>query len=345
MSYNNVTLSANSDHLVIGGFHSGSTAISQQAIITDGTGLVYQYSNPHSFALQGETQGTSKRKRIGPKLYFSYVKSKLTKTQVKKLKVRLQKLQALVNSTKEVGQNAAYETFSKLLVVAVRESEAAACGYDVYVNQADVDKFRYQVTENEKSYNNPVRFDKLAEFPRALPAKIQKKVKEVQTKGLFDELYVLSLDYSNEKVKSTKEKIREKDPILFGKFNYDDQRLYFIADWVDEYCDLTLSKFVDELKQKDETYETSSVEDLTPEYLERIKAEIKEREDRLHNVNMSNFREKMAQEDQAEIKRLRTEAATAREKWREEAKQELLEYTRQAAEKEAAKKPWYKKLF
>lgn len=338
----NTYQSANSDHTI--GFSAGTLA-TQHLYVTDATGLTYQYAMPQGTQFPAGINNA--RKRIGPKLYFSYVKSKLTKTQVKKLKSRLQKLQALVKNAEEVGQNAAYEAFSRMLVIAVREAEAAACGYDVFVNKQDVEKFRYQVTENESSHNNPVRFEKLEEFPRALPAKIQKVVKSVQKKGLFDELYVLSLDYSNEKIKSTKEKIREKDPILFGKFAYDDQRLYFIADWVDEYCDLTLSKFVDELKQKDETYNTSTLEDLTPEYLERIKNEIKERDERLGDVNLGNFRNKMAEEDKAEIKRLREEAdrlKEEKEKLREETAKELVAIAEEKA-KELSSRPWYKRLF
>ncbi|HXN74858.1 MAG TPA: hypothetical protein VN855_00005, partial [Candidatus Acidoferrum sp.] len=251
---------------------------------------------------------------------------------------------------------ALYETLSKMLVVAVRESEAAACGYDVFVNQKDVTKFMGLVTEDDTSHKNPVFFKKLEEFPRALPAKIQKTVKSVQSKGLFDELWVLYLDYSGEEIKSTKEKIREKDPILFGKFSYDDQRLYFVADWIDEYCDLTLSKFVDEMKQNDGEYETSSMGEITPEYLERIKEEIKERDIRMKNVNSQNYRDKMAEEDRAEIKRLKEEnaklqekspekSAAARAKWREEANQELREIIKDKEQELSAKKPWYKRFF
>lgn len=318
---------------------------------TGGTGLMYQYvlQGPDSFA--AATMNMSK-KRVGPKLYFSYVKSKLTKTQTKKLKARLQKLQALVKNADLVGQKALYETLSKMLVVAVRESEAAACGYDVFINYKDVTKFMGMVTEDDTSHKNPVFFKKLEEFPRALPAKIQKTVKAVQSKGLFDELWVLYLDYSGEEIKSTKEKIREKDPILFGKFSYDDQRLYFVADWVDEYCDLTLSKFVDEMKQNDGEYETSTVEEITPEYLDRIREEIKERDIRMKNVHSQNYRDKMAEEDQAEIKRLREENTKLQEnksadraKWRKEANQELREIAAEKDQELSTKKPWYKRFF
>lgn len=48
---------------------------------------------------------------------------------------------------------------------------------------------------------------------------------------------------------------REKDPILFGTFQDTAtrtvvERFYFIGDWTDEYCDLTLDKMVAVVKEK-----------------------------------------------------------------------------------------------
>lgn len=338
--------------------YSGTTA--QSITITDGAGISYGFAQgTQSAPVKGS------RKRIGPKLYFSYVKSKLNKLQTKKLKARLQKLQSLVKNADETGQKAQYEELSRMLVVAVRESEAAACGHNVYVNRADIDKFRYQVSENDNSHVNPIHFKKLEEFTRTIPAKIRKTIKSVQTKGLFDELWVLYLDYTGEVIKSNKEKIREKDPILFGKFNYDSERFYFIADWVDEYCDLTLSQFVDALKEKDEEYDLGKVEDMSQDYLERIKKEIKERDERLKGTNSSNFRNNMVEEDRTELKRLKEENAKLKEDevhrledrevaiekalrdratWREEASKELEGHQENLVDP-LPKKPWWKRLF
>lgn len=303
------------------------------------------------------------KKRIGPKLYFNYVKSKLNKTETKKLKSRLTKLQSLVKNADETGQKALYEEFSRMLMVAVKESEIAACGHGIYVNEVDIDKFRHTVTENDDSNLNPVFFKKLEEFPRPIPAKISKVVKAVQARGLFDELWVLYLDYTKETIKSNKEKIREKDPILFGRLKYDPKKFYFIVDWVDEHCDLTLSKFVDELKENDPHYDTSQIEDVTPEYLDRIKTEMKEREERLKSTHRGNFKDLMEEEDKVELKRLKEENAKLKEdeRHRLEDREIAIEKAlrdrqnwRNEASKEAghenlidpmAKKPWWKRFF
>lgn len=273
------------------GLYAGGT-ISGTVTISDGTGIVYGYKTTEE-TKNGQT------KRIGPKLYFNYVKSKLNKSQNAKLKARLTKLQKLTKDADDMGQKGLYEELSKMLMMAVKESESVACGYDVYVNRKDIDKFKNIVTEDDKSYKNPVKFSKLEDFPRAVPANIQKIIKSVKAKGIFDELWILYLDYTDEVIKSNKQKIREKDPILFGKFSYDNEKHYYIADWIDEYCDLTLSKFVDKLKANDQEYKVSEVQDISKEYLEQLKQEIKDREDRLKNTKPSNYKQLMEEEDKS----------------------------------------------
>lgn len=82
---------------------------------------------------------------------------------------------------------------------------------------------------------------------------------------MFDKYYILYTDftYTGEKISSGEinnvSKEKEKDPILFGAFvkdsttiertTYMGDKLYFIADWEDEYCDLTLDKLMREMPE------------------------------------------------------------------------------------------------
>jgi hypothetical protein len=43
---------------------------------------------------------------------------------------------------------------------------------------------------------------------------------------------------------------KAKDPILFGVLK-GTRNLYFIGDWIDEYCDLTLDKFLSTLEMEE----------------------------------------------------------------------------------------------
>lgn len=74
-----------------------------------------------------------------------------------------------------------------------------------------------------------------------------------KTKDIFDEFYVVFTDYTGKEERKVTKERRDKDPILFGVFknktNVSD-RFYFLGDWVDEYCDLTLDKMIAEYKEK-----------------------------------------------------------------------------------------------
>lgn len=83
-------------------------------------------------------------------------------------------------------------------------------------------------------------------YPREIPDEMIDVVQK--TKGLFDEFYVLFTDYSGELEKEVE---KERDPILFGGFCTKSRdivadRFYYLGDWIDEYCDLTLDKLVSE---------------------------------------------------------------------------------------------------
>lgn len=228
---------------------------------------------------------------INPKLYFKFVKSKLKPMELKALKSRLNTLKKLVASTKEMGQQAAFEELSRLLSVVVRESEAVSCGVTTWIKKEDIEKFK------EKVKDKVIKFTKLEDFPRPIPKIPREKIKGIRLKGLFDEYWILYVDYTKEVVKTNKEKIREKDPVVFGKYNFEPDKFYFITEWVDKYCDLTIGKVVDTIKLTDSDYELGEIPDIDEDLIEAIKKEVAARVDRLNNAKPSNFRNLMEEED------------------------------------------------
>jgi hypothetical protein len=239
----------------------------------------------------GGTQVELKKNGLNPALVFRFVKSKLNKVEVAKLKEQAKKLQKFVKDAKEIGQQATYEEMAKMLTGIVGLLELSACGYDKYVSEEVVKKFEYKVQDRVLKYG------KLESFPRAVPDKVRRKIKQVQDKNLFTEFWILYLDYTGEKLKTNKEKIREKDPILFGKIANNPDKLFYIVDWVDEYCDLTLKKFIEEVKSKDADFEMNTLPELDDNFLAGLKKEVEDRDNRLKNTNSSNFRQNMAVED------------------------------------------------
>ncbi|MCD3340325.1 hypothetical protein G8T81_14565, partial [Clostridium botulinum C/D] len=85
-----------------------------------------------------------------------------------------------------------------------------------------------------------VKLIELERYEREIPDEIVEVIK--QTKGKFDQLYILFTDYTGKMERQVEKERREKDPILFGTFQDEKSRavidrFYFLGDWVDEYCD------------------------------------------------------------------------------------------------------------
>ena len=84
-----------------------------------------------------------------------------------------------------------------------------------------------------------------------------------KTRGIFDEFYVVFTDYTGKEERKVEKERRDKDPILFGVFKNNTNvadRFYFLGDWVDEYCDLTLDKMVEQYKEKKNVSPTIDIE-------------------------------------------------------------------------------------
>ena len=114
---------------------------------------------------------------------------------------------------------------------------------DVNVNKDLL--FEYMVKCDTRS----VVLNYLKDFPREIPDDITEKVNKLRELCIFDDFVIVFTDYTGEERSKVDEDRREKDPIIFGIFCdkkerniYD--RFYFIGDWVDEYCDLTLNQLI-----------------------------------------------------------------------------------------------------
>jgi hypothetical protein len=250
---------------------------------------------------------TNTKGEIGATLYLKYVKSKLGTVRADKAKRRLAKLQKLVMYSKEMGQKALYEELCLEIAVLVREAEMMSFGIDTWIDFEHIDKYL------DKVRDKTIKWLPLEKFPRVVPKNVQTKVKALEKAKIFDELWVLFLDYTKQDLKTTKEKIRNKDPILFGKFSHQPDRYYFIADWVDEYCDLTLEKFVESFKADDPEFGVNEVPDIDEDRWKGIVNEVKERQKKLADTKQSNWRE--LEKAEAEAKTTVLKEGPGTKKW------------------------------
>ena len=242
---------------------------------------------------------------LHPRLYFKYVKSKMTKLQKERLKDRLGKLRKIIPTVKELGQQALYETLAKELALIVKQSEIVACGIELTISKVVIERFRYSVNEQVK-----IGLVELSDYDRLLPDTVVRKIRQCWKYGLFHKYWVLYTDHKVkedtdgkkkkvEKLKTNEQKIKEKDPILFGTLEHDPDTFYFIADWEDEYCDLTLSKFLDTIREDDPEFAMDRIPEIDEEMVRSIIAEVDRKEGRLANTNSKNFK-MLAEEEKIE---------------------------------------------
>lgn len=132
--------------------------------------------------------------------------------------------------------------------------------------------FRY-IEETEL---REVKLVGVADYMREIPDEAVEMI--AKTREIFDDFYILYTDYTGETAKQADKLVIEKDPILFGIF-YDNkndevmERFYYLYDWEDEYCDLTLDKLIMEYKDltgeaivhETETSFTKATKDLKKE--------------------------------------------------------------------------------
>ena len=221
---------------------------------------------------------------ISPKLYIRYVKSKLGKIETKRVQERLSKLKKMISYADNMGQQALYEELSREIAVLVQEAEMVAQGVDQYLDKEHITKFIGKVKDRT------VLFERLEEFPRIVPKKIRDKLDKLKKANTFDEYWIVYVDYTSEVLKTVQEKVREKDPIIFGKLSFLPDRYYFVADWFDKFCDLTLSKLVKSLKEDDPEFELDKHPDLTEERFKQIVADVRSRDELLQKTNSKNYK-------------------------------------------------------
>lgn len=190
-------------------------------------------------------------KKLDPVDYFEYIKN------LKKIMDSdyLKKLYGIVMSeaqkAKQTGQNILLRRLAYSISVLHREEELLRQGINVFVFREDIEKFI-------KSVNNKVvKVIELEYFPRSIPNEIADRIHQLKQLNLFDKFYIVFTDYTGEVESQVKAEERRKDPIIFGTFEtlingmWDiHDRFYYVADWEDEYCDLTLAKMVDTMAVK-----------------------------------------------------------------------------------------------
>lgn len=144
-----------------------------------------------------------------------------------------------------MGQTSLLESLKNIVDIARGEAHLIAMGLKKYVNEKQVVDF-YEKVGREKN----LKLTWIKNFDRIIPDEVYKIKKELDDRKIFDNYVILHYDPKDNGTKLTKKEIeKKKDPILFGVIK-DSRKLYYVADWKDEYCDLTLEEMFKVLKGK-----------------------------------------------------------------------------------------------
>lgn len=179
--------------------------------------------------------------------FFSIVKAS-SKESVATYRDRVSDYLKSIHNAVTVGQTALVEDLLRGLVTNKYESVLFAEGLYYVVNEQQMVSF---VKQCEKG----IKLDYVKNFTRPMPQDIVDKIAKINQLEVFDNYVVLYYDPDGKIYKETaREEAKRKDPIIFGVIA-GSEKLYYIADWVDEYCDLTLEAFIDAIGvKKDELH-------------------------------------------------------------------------------------------
>ncbi|MEN7436416.1 hypothetical protein AAGV27_14815 [Bacillus velezensis] len=108
----------------------------------------------------------------------------------------------------------------------------------------------------------------------------------------MDRFYVVFTDYTGKVERQIEKERRDKDPILFGTFQDESsgtliERFYFIGDWEDEYCDLTLDKMISEVQEVKESNIAMTIN--TPQDIEQLKKQLNSMDKIPNGFRMNNL--------------------------------------------------------
>lgn len=149
---------------------------------------------------------------------------------------------AIGNATK-AGQIALADQLKLRLNSAKSEAQLVAYGLNKYLTEEQVVAF-YNTAQKDKH----LKLTWVKNFVKPIPSKILDLKHKLDETFVFDNYVILHYDPNNDATNLTdkERKELEKDPILFGVIDKS-RRLYYIGDWIDEYCNLTLDVVMETL--------------------------------------------------------------------------------------------------
>ena len=206
---------------------------------------------------------------LTPSEYFDFVKGRKQTVTDEDLSKVYDNCLDLLNKYKVTGQIKGMKKLIFHLQCIESEREIVKMGITTFIYRDDIEEYIDNVA------SDTVKIIELQNYEREIPDEIVDVIAKVRDK--FDQLYVLFTDYTGKVERQVEKERRQKDPILFGTFQDKKSRtvidrFYFLGDWEDEYCDLTLDKMVNEVERKQHRNIVRTIN--TPKDIEELKEQL-----------------------------------------------------------------------
>lgn len=205
---------------------------------------------------------------FNPDVMFSLLKNNVATVDVIEAERKSNVLASQYKQARDLGQEKLQKEIGIERLQTDHLLKITAQGYTKYLSLKSIDSFREKTPacylDNLKDFRIIYKVDEEKDFEvgsekynQAMQRKeALEKIQQALKSGLFDDILILNLNYPRfeEEEKKRKEeeekRVKEaqaKDPIAFGISKIHPEHAFFIADWMDEFCDLTLDKLIKSL--------------------------------------------------------------------------------------------------
>lgn len=184
--------------------------------------------------------------------FFSSVKNSPDELSV--VDERARGYEAALERARKTGQTALVEQLALGIDAARAETQLITMGLTKVLTEETLVEF-------VKKSPRGLALDWVKNFTRIIPDDVLATKLKCDARRIFDNYVVLHYDPDKKSWAETEaEREARKDPILFGVIE-GKRALYYVGDWIDDYCDLTLDQIADVLGQ---TVEEATTE-INPE--------------------------------------------------------------------------------
>lgn len=227
------------------------------------------------------------RDEVRADLVFEFIKTNMTENALEDLRAQAQTLGQLLVNARANGQVGFSDELVQRIAQVMKEQEFRVRGYAKWFDRQVIRRFMERT-------NVRLSFTDVERFPRPIPAEPAAIIRQLQEAKVFDELVILHMDPTGEQAVSFSERIKKKDPILFGVCRHNTERLFYITDWVDEVCDLTMDKLLAAIHDYEADFQLSTVGPVSEDTLQEALKLAGTRLDQLGAAKPVSYREDLA---------------------------------------------------